>query len=155
MRYQYVAQVLVSNQSAIIAEASRTLERWHLPNYDPLEETEVAGRLRQLLRIVLSSLACRSAEPMVEYAARIAEERRRCGFGLRELQGAFGALQEAIWGHLLSDLPPERRGEGIAVVDAVVGAGKDALAAAFATTATGYERRSVDVVRLFRGTAGI
>jgi hypothetical protein len=89
--------------------------RRHLPGYEALERDEVAARLQQLLEAVVTALSQRSATPMVEYAGRIAEQRRQSGIGLRDLRCAFDALQEALWHQLLTQLPVHQRAEQASV----------------------------------------
>lgn len=149
-----LVQILEQHAPTILLGASRTLARCHLPHYDRDGPAEALQRLDTLYRAVLRTLESRQRSVITEHAVRIARERLTNGYGLRELQTAFNALEEAIWSHLLEVLPAEQFAEAIGLVSTVIGTGKDAMVSAYASFSSEPPATRCDLDRLFKGTEG-
>lgn len=146
-----VIEVLTQEREAIIAAASSALERSHVPHYAEAGTETARERLDLLLSLVLDSVTSRDLVPVMDHASRIAKERFEAGYDIREVQTAFNVLEEAIWAQVIAAVPPDRLAEALGLVGTVLGAGRDALAAAYVSMATHQHVASLDLSALFRG----
>ncbi len=145
-----VAAFLRERRASIVAEASLALARAHRPHYS--QDASNEAKLDRLLDVIVESIASRDLHPVLRYIDSIADDRFLAGFGLGEVQTAFNVLEEATWRRIVSEVPASDVGSTLAVVTAVLGAGKDALARRYVANATGTHVATVDLSRLFGGT---
>lgn len=88
-------------------------------------------RLRRLHRAVLASVIDQNPEPLKEYMHRVAKDRFERGLTPGEVLAAFNCLEHAMWEQLASSLPAESYEQQLGVLNELLQAGKDALAAVY------------------------
>jgi malate dehydrogenase (oxaloacetate-decarboxylating) len=120
----------------LIDEALSDLHQARLKHYesDGLETTR--KRFRDLLERTLMSLETRKAEPIVEWAARVARERFAAGYDLFEVQTSINVFEEALWRQVLAASGPEDLAHALGLASAVLGMARDRLAREYLTLAT-------------------
>jgi hypothetical protein len=91
---------------------------------------------------------------MVAHTDSIARERFASGFDLWEVQTAFNVLEEAIWVHILKELPPTEYAEALGLVSTVLGTGKDTLARRYVSLASKTKASTLNLQSLFTGMEG-
>lgn len=96
--------------------------------------------VRQLFRLVLCCVREGSAESIITPAGRIAAHCFAAGTDLAEVQGEFNALAEALRRRADASLAGEQRIQALGLINAIVGAGKDALARTYVTLASNARR---------------
>ncbi len=67
------------------------------------------------------------------------------------MQTAFNVLEEAMWRTVVAATPPDQLAEAVGLLSTVLGAGKDALAAAYVSLATQHHVGSLDLTAMFQG----
>ena len=149
------AEFLSEQRQAILQAAGAALARAHVRHYESAGPEEVTGRLDALYDHVLSALATQNLGAMIGYAEEVAEDRFDARYDLQEVQGAFNALEEAIWARALAQIEPSRLGETLGLVTTILGSGKDALARKYVSLAAGAHAPSLDLRSLFAGTDGV
>jgi hypothetical protein len=77
------------------------------------------------------------AEPIIRPSEQIAAHCYAAGIDLTEVQEAFNVLAEALWRYLVGALPGEQLVQALGLLNAIAGAGKDAVARIYAGLATG------------------
>ena len=147
--------MLETQREAIVAEALQELTRRRQPHYEASGPEVSERRLRTLFDLAVESVRSRSLVGIVRHSEQVARERFEEGFDFREVHAAFNALEEAIWKHAFSDIPPEGLAESIGLAATVLGAGKEALAAEYSALASQRKARSLDLSRLFEGPGRI
>ena len=140
---------LTAERTAIIEAALASVTSRH---YDQAGALEMQERLDSLFDCVLESLASCEVAPIVAHSQMIAGQRFEAGYDLAEVQGAFNALEAAIWSRVLAALPRERFAQTLGLVTTVLGAGKDALARTYVSRAIDAHAPSLDLRALFAGT---
>ena len=93
--------------------------------------------VRQLFRLVLRCMRAGRAEPVIRPSEQIAAHCYAAGIDLTDAQGAFNVLAEALWRHLADALAGEQLVQELGLLNAIVGAGKDAMARIYVALATG------------------
>jgi hypothetical protein len=149
-----LAEQLESAAPTLLVDASQLLARAHLAHYEEDGPLLAFRRLQELFGVLLLSLAERGTAPMVRHAQRVARDRYSRGYHLPELQGAFNALEVAVWDHLSRELEASEFARAIALLSTVLGAGKDALANAFVAASADRDVRAVRLAKLWHGTDG-
>ena len=91
--------------------------------------------MRQLFRLVLRCVRAGRAEPIIRPSEQIAAHCFAAGIDLAEAQEAFNVMAEALWRHVVGALAGEQRVEALGLVNAIVGAGKDAQARTYVALA--------------------
>ncbi len=91
--------------------------------------------MRQLFRLVLRCVRAGRAEPIITPSEQIAAHCFAAGIDLAEAQEAFNVMAEALWRHVVGALAGEQRVEVLGLVNAIVGAGKDAQARTYVALA--------------------
>jgi methylmalonyl-CoA decarboxylase len=133
--------VLASAEDRVVGEAVAALaQRDQAQRHSPGSE-ERRHNVRQLFRLVLRCVREGRAEPIIRPAEQIAAHCFAAGIDLAEVQEAFNVLAEALWRHVAGALAGEQRVEALGLVNAIVGAGKDAQARtylALAASQRGY-----------------
>ena len=92
--------------------------------------------VRQLFRLVLRCVRAGRAEPIIRPSEQIAAHCYAAGIDLTEGQGAFNVLAEVLWRHLAGALADEQLVQALGLLNAIVGAGKDAMARTYVALAT-------------------
>jgi methylmalonyl-CoA decarboxylase len=93
--------------------------------------------VRQLFRLVLRCVRAGRAKPIIRPCEQIAAHSYAAGIDLAEIQGAFNVLAEVLWRHLAGALAGEQLVQALGLLNAIVGAGKDAMARTYVALATG------------------
>ena len=119
-------------EEAVAALAQRDQARHHSPG-----SQERRHHVRQLFRLVLRCVREGRAEPIITPSAQIAAHCFAAGIDLAEAQEAFNVLAEVLWRHVAGALAGEQRVEALGLVNAIVGAGKDAQARTYVAMASG------------------
>lgn len=147
-----VAEFLDRFRCQILDAASVSLVRAHPPHYETIGAPERRRRLERLFDHLRTAVDTRQLGEMLAYARELAAERHCTGYDLSELQTAFNALEEAIWGSVFAHLEPEEYVEALGLVSSILGAAKDELAREYVSLATQTHVSSFDVRALFAGT---
>jgi hypothetical protein len=92
--------------------------------------------VRQLFRLVLRCVHVGHAEPIIRPSEQIAAYGYAAGIDLTEGQGAFNILAEVLWRRLAGVLAGEQLVQALGLLNAIVGAGKDAMARTYVALAT-------------------
>ena len=92
--------------------------------------------VRQLFRLVLRCMHAGRAEPIIKPSEQIAAHCYAAGIDLTEVQEAFNALADVLWRYLAGVLAGEQLVQALGLLNATVGAGKDALARIYVALAT-------------------
>ena len=134
--------VLASAEDRVIDETVAALAS---PGPDRPRPPRPDGRrdVRQLFHLVLRCVHAGRAEPIIRPAEQIAAHCYAAGIGHRDVQDAFNALAEATWRQLAGALDGAQLVEALALLNAVVRAGKDAMAGTYLVLTT-QERGAPD-----------
>jgi len=92
--------------------------------------------VRQLFRLVLRCVHAGRAEAIIGPSEQIAAHCYAAGIDLAERQGAFNVLAEVLWRRLVGALAGEQLVQALALLSAIVAAGKDAMARTYVALAT-------------------
>jgi hypothetical protein len=147
-------ELLEKDRARIVEEAGAALTRSSLAHYREAGHAAGRERLDRLFQLTLEGIRDRSLVPVMEYMIEVADERFHAGYAIREVQIAINVLEEAIWNHVVADVPPGELAEALGLVSTVLGAAKDSLAQAYVSLATKSKAPSLDLSALFEGTAG-
>ncbi len=145
-------EFLHAKSHEILAGALDAMRRVHAKHYEIAGEEHLQQRLNALLTLIVRGIKERNLGPMVAHAESIAFERYNAGYDLWEVQTAFNVLEEAIWHHILKELPPAEFAEALGLVGTILGAGKDTLARKYVSLATRAKSPSLNLQSLFSGT---
>jgi methylmalonyl-CoA decarboxylase len=127
--------VLASAEDRVIDEAVAALAQHDVACQSPLPDDRRRDA-RQLFRLVLRCLRAGRAEPIIRPCEQIAAHSYAAGIELTEVQGSFNALAEVLWRHLTGALADEQLVQALGLLNAIVGAGKDAMARTYVALAT-------------------
>jgi methylmalonyl-CoA decarboxylase len=128
--------VLASAEDRVVDEAVAALERRDQARHHASDPEQRRHHLRQLFRLVLRCVNEGRTEPIITPSERIAADRFVAGVDIAEVQGAFNVLQEALWHQVAGALAGDQRIEALGLVNAIIGAGKDALARTYVALAS-------------------
>jgi methylmalonyl-CoA decarboxylase len=131
-----VSAVLASAEVRVIDEAVAALTQRGQAGQSHRPD-ERRRDVRQLFRLVLRCMRAGRAEPVIRPSEQIAAHCYAAGIDLTEVQGAFNVLAEALWRHLADALAGEQLVQELGLLNAIVGAGKDAMARIYVALATG------------------
>ena len=121
--------LLASAEDRVVEEAVAALDRRdHQARHHASGPEQRRSDLRQLFGLVLRCVNEGRIEPIIAPSEQIAADRFVAGVDIAEVQGAFNVLQEALWRQLAGALAGDQQIEALGLVNAIVGAGKDALA---------------------------
>jgi hypothetical protein len=148
-------ELLQERTAVIMEDASEAMSRAHLRSYEKSGTEHTHQRLKALLVLTARAVKERNLGPMVAHADSIARERFASGFDLWEVQTAFNVLEEAIWTHILKELPPTEYAEALGLISTVLGTGKDTLARRYVSLASKTKASSLNLQSLFTGMEGI
>ncbi len=128
--------VLASAEDRVVGEAVAALERRHLAHHQASSPEERRRYLRELFGLVVRCAQEGDAEPIIASSGQFAADRFADGFEIAEIQGIFNVLQQVLWSHLASTFAGDQRIEALRLVNAILGAGKDALARTYVALAS-------------------
>ena len=145
-------QLLQTRSEAILSESVAAMRRANVPHYEQAGFGRAEERLKTLLALTVKSLSENDLSHVVQLAEKIARERYESGYDLQEIQTAFNVLEEAIWTHIVKEIPPEGLAHALGLLSTVLGAGKDVLATTYVSLVTKTKSPSLDLQSLFKGT---
>jgi hypothetical protein len=145
------ADFLALQRAAIVDAAVSSVAGAHARHYESAGPSEIRARLEALFDRLVDAAASRDLGCVVAYARRLAGERFSAGYDLSEVQTAINALEEAVWGRVISELQPGEFAEALGLVSTTLGAAKDALAREYVSLATRAHAPSLDLRALFAG----
>ena len=129
------AAILASAEDRVIDEAVAALARGDQAARSPGPDGR-RREVRQLFRLVLRCVRAGRAEPVIRASEQIAAHCYAAGTDLAEVQGPFTVLAEVLWRQLAGALAGEQLVGALALLTAITGAGKDAMARTYVTLAT-------------------
>ena len=127
--------VVASAEDRVVEEAVAALVQRDQAQDHPPGAEEHRHDMRQLFRLVLRCVRAGRAEPIIRPSEQIAAHCFAAGIDLAEAQEAFNVLAEALWRYVAGALADEQRVEALGLVNAIVGAGKDAQARTYVALA--------------------
>jgi methylmalonyl-CoA decarboxylase len=130
-----VSAVLASAEERVIDETVATLTQRDQTRQSPRSD-ERRRDVRQLFRLVLRCVRASRAEAIIRPSEQIAAHGYAAGIDLIEGQRAFNVLAEVLWRRLASALAGEQLVQALALLNAIVAAGKDAMARTYVALAT-------------------
>lgn len=148
-------ELLDKEGEQIVNEATTALSRSDLAHYKEAGDAVGHDRLAELFRLTLAGIRDRNLVPVMDYMAQVADDRFHAGYAIREVQIAINVLEEAIWNHIVRDVPPGDLAEALGLVSTVLGAAKDSLARAYVSLAARTKAPSLDLSALFEGQTGV
>lgn len=125
---QDLVESLATWRDDLIDGAVAQLQAARLAHYEREGLQTARARLTKLFDVALRCLAEGRVDPMLAHAVNIAHERFGAGFVLLEVQTAINVLEEALWKRVLATVSPEEVAGALGLINAVLGACKDALA---------------------------
>jgi methylmalonyl-CoA decarboxylase len=128
--------VLASAQDRVVSEVVASLVRRDQENHHASSPEQRRRDVRHLFELVLRCVHEGSAESIIAPSEQIAADRFAGGADLAEVQGAFNILEEALWRHVAGTFAGDQRVEALGLVNAALGAGKDALARTYVALAS-------------------
>ena len=133
--------VLASAEERVVDEAVAVLAQRDQAYHHSSTAQECRRDMRQLFDLILCCVRKGRTEPIIMPSERIAAHCFAAGTDLTELQGSFDVLAEVLWPHLAGALAGEERLAALRLVNAIVGAGKDAQARTYVALAGRGGRR--------------
>jgi methylmalonyl-CoA decarboxylase len=127
--------ILAGAEDRVIDEAVAELERRHASSFSSPDMRR--GHLRDLFELVVRCVHDVDVEPIVVSSHQLAADRCAAGFDIREVQGEFNVLEEVLWRELADTLAGDQRIEALELLNAILGAGRDALARTYVALASG------------------
>ena len=127
--------VLLSAEDRVIDEAVAALAQRDQADQQSPGPDGRRRDVRQLFRLVLRCLHAERAKPIIRPSEQIATHCYAAGVDLAEIQGAFDVLAEVLWRHLAGALADEQLVQALGLLNAIVGAGKDAMARTYVALA--------------------
>ena len=128
--------VLASAQDRVVSDVVASLGRRDQAHHHASSPEQRRREVRHLFELVLRCVQEGSAEPIITPAEQIAADRFAGGADLAEVQGAFNILEEVLWRHVAGTFAGDQRVEALGLVNAALGAGKDALARTYVALAS-------------------
>ena len=127
--------VLADAEDQVVGEAVAALERRDQGRQQRSSPERRDHDVRHLFGLVLRCTQEGSAEPIIAPCEQIALDRFAARVDIADVQAAFNALEQVIWRHVADTLADDERIHALSLVNAIVGAGKDALARTYVTLA--------------------
>jgi methylmalonyl-CoA decarboxylase len=127
---------LASAEDRVVGEVAAALDRRHHARRPASSQEERRRGVRDLFRLVVQCVRDGDAGPMVASSQQAAAARFAAGADIAEALEEFSVLGEALWREVAARVAGRQRLEALRQVNAVVGAGKDALACAYVTMAS-------------------
>jgi len=126
--------VLASAEDRVIDEAVAALALSDQARRSPLPDQRRRD-VRQLFRLVQRCVRAGRAKPIIRPSEQIAAHSYAAGIDLAEVQGAFNVLTEVLWRQLTDALAGEQLVQALGLLNAIIGAGKDATARTYVALA--------------------
>jgi methylmalonyl-CoA decarboxylase len=127
--------VLADAEDRVIDETVAALAQHDQARRSPRPD-EHRRDVRQLFRLVLRCMHAGRAEPIAKPSEQIAAHSYAAGLDFAEVQEAFNVLAGVLWCYLADVLVGEQLVQALGLLNAVVGAGKDAMARTYVALAT-------------------
>ena len=137
---------VIDEAVAALAQRSRARQSHHLD--------ERRRDVRQLFLLVLRCVHEGRPEPVVRPFEQIAAHCYAAGIDLGEVQETFNVLTEVLWRHLAATLAGEQAIQALGLLNAIVRAGKDAMARIYVALASGGRDRQGEQSAQDPATAG-
>jgi hypothetical protein len=151
-----LTDILRENSDDLVNDVVAEVHQARLEHYEAEGLRALRERVQALLDLTLECLDSCRAEPINDWAVRVARERYSAGYDLLELQTAINAVEEALWKRILSNTGPEDLAHALGLVNAILGMSKDTLARTYVSLATEREAPQVDFSKLLRtGSAAV
>jgi methylmalonyl-CoA decarboxylase len=127
--------VLADAEDRVIDEAVAALAQHDQARQSPRPD-EHRRDVRQLFRLVLRCMHAGHAAPITRPSEQIAAHCYAAGVEFTEVQEPFNVLAEVLWSYLAGALAGEQLVQALGLLNAIVGAGKDAMARSYVALAT-------------------
>ena len=128
--------VIAGAEERVVDEAVAELDRRRTS--DQASSPEMRRRhLRDLFELVVKCLHDGVVEPIIASSQQLAADRFAAGFDISEVQGEFNVLEEVLWREVAATLAGDQRIEALELMNAILGAGRDALARTYVALAAG------------------
>jgi methylmalonyl-CoA decarboxylase len=131
MTAEPMSTVLAAVEDRVVDEAVAALTCHDSSNPD-----QCRRNVRQLFGLVLRCMSEGRAEPIIKPCEQIATHCFASGVDLAEIQDEFNVLAEVLWRHVVGSLTAEHQVQALGLVNAIAGAGKDALARTYVALAS-------------------
>jgi methylmalonyl-CoA decarboxylase len=131
-----ISAALASAAEQVVGEAVAALERRDQAHGHAAGPEERRRDVRHLFELVLRCVQEDCAEPIKKPCQQMAAGRFVAGADIAEAQETFNVLEEVLWRHMIGIFVGEQRIEALGLVNAIVGAGKDAFARAYVALAS-------------------
>ena len=145
-----LAELIRENADDLVSGAVAELHHARLEHYEEEGLQAANERLTTLLEQALSCLDAGRANPIVDWATRVGQERFAAGYDLFEVQTAINVLEEALWKRILSSVGPEDLAHALGLINAILSLAKDTLARTYVSLATNREAPPVNIKELWR-----
>jgi malate dehydrogenase (oxaloacetate-decarboxylating) len=119
----------------LVNGAVAKLPQARLQNYEAVGLQATRERLADLFDRTLTCLEMGRAEPIIEWATRVARERFFSGYDLFEVQTSINVMEEVIWRRVLSSVVPDSLAHPLGLTSTLLGMAKDKLAREYVTLA--------------------
>jgi methylmalonyl-CoA decarboxylase len=129
------SEVLAAAEDQVIDDAVAALARRAEARHQP-PRPDQRRDVRQLFHLVLRCLRAGRAELIIRPSEQIAAHCYAAGVGHAEVQEPCNALAEALWRQLAGTLPAEPLIQSLELLNAIVAAGKDAIAGTYVALTT-------------------
>ncbi len=127
--------LLASAQDGVISEVVALLERPDQAHQGAASPEQRRRDVRHLFELVLRCVREGSAGSIITPSQQIAARSFAAGADFAEVQGVFSALEEVLWRQVAGAFAGDQRVEALGLVNAVLVAGKDALARTYVALA--------------------
>jgi methylmalonyl-CoA decarboxylase len=132
--------LLANAEDRVVDEAVAELDQRHSRDQATSSETR-RHHLRDLFELVVRCVQEGDVEPIVTSSHQVAADRFVAGFDIGEVQGEFNVLEEVLWRHVTATLAGDQQLEVLELLNAILGAGRDALARSYVALAGGHSAR--------------
>jgi len=126
--------VLASAEDQVIDDGVAALGRRD-PAGGRSPDGDMRRDVRQLFRLVVRCMGAGRADLVIRPCEQIAAHSYAAGMDLAQLLGPFNALAEVLWRHLTDGLADDQLVPALGLLNAIVGAGKDAMARTYVSLA--------------------
>jgi methylmalonyl-CoA decarboxylase len=131
-----VSAVLASAEDQVVDEAVAALARGDQAGHRPSSPDDHRRNVRQLFGLILHCVQQGRPEPIIKPSGQIAVYCFAAGVDLDEAQGELNVLAHVLWRHVAGSLAGEELVRALELVNAIVGAAKDALARTYVALAS-------------------
>ncbi len=131
-----MSAVLAGAEDRLIDEVVAALGQRHRARYEASGEQECRRYVRDVLDLVVRCVHEGRVEPIIASSEQAAAAGFAAGFDIAEAQDAVNVLEEVLWREVAATLAGDQRIEALGHLNAVLRAGKDALARTYVTLAS-------------------